>query len=108
MGWSPEWMESLPWGFGGAFTACSATLMYNGYNLTGDLESDAIKNMVNAAGPGARLVADASYTEQVDYHLAHPDTSNWIPQVFIGCSDSSSCFVARSIACCIDCWLACF
>lgn len=77
-------MKSLPWGWSGAFTACSATLMYCGYNLTGDLESEAIEKMVAAAGPGAKLVPDGSYTEQVDYHLAHPDTSNWVPQVFIG------------------------
>jgi len=82
--WNPEWMKALPWGWSGAFTACSATLMYGGYNLTGDLESEQIKQMVAAAGPGARLVPDGSYTQQVDYHLAHPDTSNWIPQVFIG------------------------
>jgi len=82
--WDPEWMKSLPWGWAGAFTACSATLMYCGYDLAADLESEQIKKMVAAAGPGARFVADASYTQQVDYHLAHPDTSNWIPQVFIG------------------------
>lgn len=82
--WNPEWMEALPWGWSGAFTACSATLMYVGYNLTGDLESEAIQKMLMAAGPGARLVRTGNYTQQVDYHLAHPDDANWIPQVFMG------------------------
>merc|ERR1711988_1852850 len=53
--WNPQWMKSLPWGWSGAFTACSATLMYVGYNLTDDLESEAIQKMVMAAGPGARF-----------------------------------------------------
>merc|ERR1712217_358301 len=71
-------------GWAGSFTACSATLMYCGYNLTEDLESEAIKEMIAAAGPGAKLVPTGEYAQQVDYHIAHPDDASWIPQVFLG------------------------
>jgi len=96
--WSPAWMKSLPWGWAGSFTACSATLMYCGYNLTEDLESEAVKEMIAAAGPGAKLVPTGEYEQQVDYHLAHPDNANWIPQVFLGYVPTLQELPANSVA----------
>jgi len=59
-------------------------IVYCGNNLERDLASTAIKKMVAAAGPGARLVPNGAWQTQVEYHLQHADTSNWIPQVYIG------------------------
>lgn len=83
-------MESVPWGWSGWFEACTATLVYCGDNLGRDIESTAIKKMVAAAGPGARLVPNGAWQTQVEYHLEKADTQNYIPQVYIGYAPTSA------------------